>query len=179
VGVVLLAAGRSTRFAGGAKLAWPLHGAPLGLHAARTLAGLSFGALVAVVAGPGVNYAALGYHEVVNPALEQGQSASIALGVAQARAAGVEAVLIALADMPFITADHLRALLAGWEGPDSIMASLAPQPMPPALFGAAWFDELERLTGDRGARHLLARARGIAAPSDTLVDIDRREDLPG
>lgn len=179
VGVVLLAAGRSTRFAGGAKLAWPVEGTPLGLHAARTLAGPGFGTLVAVVAGPKVDYAALGYREVLNPEPEQGQSRSIALGVAQARKAGVEALLIALADMPRVAPGHLLALLAGWEGPGSIVASLGPHAMPPALFGADWFDALERLQGDKGARHLLAGARGVAAPPGTLMDIDRREDLPG
>ena len=48
---------------------------------------------------------------------------------------------------------------------------------PPALFGAARFGALLQVTGDKGARDMIARSRHVAAPAGDLVDVDTAEDL--
>jgi molybdenum cofactor cytidylyltransferase len=176
IAAVLLAAGRSTRFGTADKLAAPLGDKPLGHHAAGTLATLPLAARF-VVCRPGP-HAWPGFERIVNARPEAGLAHSIALGIAAARRGGAEAVLVALADMPFVTAAHLARLLDRHDGPDTLVASSdGHHRMPPALFGARWFDALEELTGDRGARALLDRAKEVVASPEELRDIDTTEDL--
>lgn len=175
---LLLAAGLSRRFGPGDKLAAPLDGVALGLHAARALAEAGCAPLVAVTGTAAPDYAALGFAVHANPAPEAGQAGSLAIGVAAARAAGAEAVLVALADMPRVSAAHLRAVIAAGHGADARVASVTGAlASPPALFGRDWFDALEGLGGDRGARALLDGAVRVAAPFAMLADVDTPDDL--
>lgn len=176
IAAVLLAAGQSTRFGETDKIAAPLNGLPLGLHAAHTLAALPL-TVRFVVTGP-TTLDWPGFEIVTNDQPGAGMARSIALGVAAARRAGAEAVLIALADMPFVPAAHFLRLIARHHGPTSLAASTnGARRMPPALFGADWFATLEGLTGDQGARTLLDRAEMVPAAADDLLDIDRPSDL--
>ncbi len=176
IAAVLLAAGRSTRFGSEDKLMALLDGIPLGLHAARTLGGLPLAARLAVTGA--IERSWPGFEIVRNDQPERGIGRSIALGVAAARRLGAEGVLIALADMPLVSADHFTRVLARGQGPESIAASSnGVNRMPPALFGAAWFDRLERLSGDTGARLLLDQAEIVECVSAELIDIDRPADL--
>ena len=176
VAAVLLAAGRSTRFGAEDKIAAALGGLPLGHHAARTLNDVDLTARYVVC--PPRTTVWPGFVIVTNDSLELGQSRSIALGVAAARGGGATAVLIALADMPFVPAIHFSRLIAGFHGPGSIVASSdGKRRMPPALFGAGWFGALIALSGDQGARALLDRAELVTALADDLSDIDHRADL--
>ena len=186
IAAVLLAAGRSTRFGADDKIAAPLGGVPLGLHAARTLAGLPFAARFVVTGTAPLDWP--GFTTVTNPHPDAGLARSIAIGIAAARGAGIAAgigagpgpgaVLIALADMPFVSAAHLMRLIDCYHGPASLAASFdGERRMPPALFGADWFAELEALSGDKGARALLDRAQAVEAAPGELLDIDRPEDL--
>jgi molybdenum cofactor cytidylyltransferase len=172
VALVLLAAGRGERFGGG-KLAADLRGLPLGLHAARLVAGFGFAQLLVVTATGGPDYGGMGYQVIVNPAPEQGQASSVRLGIATVCA---KACLIALADMPFVTDAHIRALLAGFDG-DRIASSCEGRVMPPALFGAAHYQALMALEGDQGARKLLQGALTVEADARCLADIDTVDDL--
>ena len=174
IAAVLLAAGGSARFGAEDKLLAALAGKPLARHAAETLAGLGFGALI-VVARPGLAQLFPGFEIIPNEQPEAGQSRSLRLGVEAAERAGVEAVLIALADMPFVSPDHYRRLLAAH---DRMTASaLGGTPMPPALFDRAFFPQLKSLSGDSGARSLLGGAVLIEASADELRDVDTPTDL--
>jgi molybdenum cofactor cytidylyltransferase len=176
IAAVLLAAGRSTRFGAADKLQASLGGIPLALHAARTLAKLPFAARFVVTAGATLDWP--DFLPIVNDRPEAGMARSLALGVAAARAAGAEAVLVALADMPFVPVAHFARLTALHRGPPSLAASSDGETrLPPALFGADWFAVLEALSGDKGARALLDRAEPVVAPADWLVDIDSVADL--
>jgi molybdenum cofactor cytidylyltransferase len=175
VAAVLLAAGRSTRFGDADKLGAPLGGIALGLHAARLLASIPFARRIAVVAQAAPDYAALGFTTLVNERPEAGLSRSLALGVAVV--GKVDAVLIALADMPFVTRAHVEHLLACYQDAISIVASAHETPSPPALFGAAWFDRLCALDGDRGAGLLLRQAELVHCDARSLADIDTPDDL--
>lgn len=180
VALVMLAAGLSRRFGTEDKLLHPLAGLPLGLHAARTLLGLPFAARIAVTRAPAPDYAAYGFTAVTNPDPAAGQAGSIMLGIAHARPVAPEAVLILLADMPFITEAHVLAVLGRFAGAQSIVASAidGAHPSPPALFGRGLLDRLEALDGDSGARALLQGAALVSAPAAELRDIDTPFDLP-
>lgn len=178
---VLLAAGLSRRYGGAGKLLAEFRGKPLVLHAAGTIAALPFSRRLAVCRRGDDELAAmldqLGFVVVRNPDPAQGMASSLALGVA---AAGEpEALVIALADMPLVTAAHLR-MLVDRLAPGSIVASVARDgdaPTPPAAFSRPHLPDLLRLTGDKGARHLLQGADLVVAPEGTLTDFDTPEDF--
>ena len=174
VATVLLAAGQSRRFGATDKLAAPLAGRALGGFAADTLRGIGFAARFVVVGPGGAGFDAEGFDEVVNPNPERGQASSLALGVAAARKRGAEACLVALADMPLVTAEHFAALLARYRGDADAVASAAPggRAMVPALFGRGRFAAIEALTGEGGARVLLGQAEIITCAPQMLADVD-------
>jgi len=176
VAAVLLAAGLSRRFGTDDKLAMQLDGVPLGLHAARTLAGLPLDHRIVVTGPSPLDWP--GFTPVTNDRPEQGMGHSLALGVRPARALGVSAVLVALADMPFVSSCHFALLLSCYRDPDSIACSSdGKRRMPPALFGSRWFDALADLSGDTGARALLGKAQPVIAGADELADVDDRADF--
>lgn len=176
VAAVLLAAGRSTRFGAADKIAAELDGLPLGLHAARTIAGLPLALRYVVTGAAPRDYP--GFEIVPNDRPEAGLSRSIALGVASARAAGAQAMLIALADMPYVPAAHFRRLIERADGPAALVASTdGGHRTSPAVFGADWFDDLAALSGDRGARDLLQRGSAVSAAPGDLLDVDTPDDL--
>jgi molybdenum cofactor cytidylyltransferase len=178
VAIVLLAAGNARRF-GSDKLMADLGGAPLGICAGRTLVGVDAAAHFAVCQ-PGADisphYADLGYRIVDNPRAAVGLSASLHLAVDAAAKTQAQALLIALADMPFIAASHIHALIAACDG-DIMASSDGNQAMPPAIFPRATWPLLLATQGDAGARQILARARSLAAPAGSLRDIDTQDDL--
>lgn len=177
VALVLLAAGRSLRFDGD-KLSEPFLDKPLAFHVVTALARVPFLMRIAVVSDTDLDFAALGYQVVVNPDPSLGQARSLSYGVAAAKAAGAKAVLIALADMPRVTATHIYRLFDAADGSATIVASSdGTRPMPPALFGSDLFDDLLDLQGDDGARQLIKRGHHVIASPAELVDIDTREDL--
>lgn len=176
VATILLAAGRSTRFGAEDKLTALLDNIPVGLHTARTLIKLPLVARLAVTGD--IERSWPGFDIVRNDRPDLGIGRSIALGVAAARQRSADAVLIALADMPLVSAEHFTRLLACGQGTNSLAASSdGVNRMPPALFGAAWFDRLEHLSGDTGARDLLDQAEIVECAPAELIDIDRPADL--
>lgn len=172
--VILLAAGRGSRL-GGRKLALPLGGAALGLHAARMLTDFRFKARVAVCSEDAPDFAGLGFECVEAPQCQTALSRSIRVGMEAAEAHNPAAVLIALADMPLVPASHIAAMLAAFT--DDRVATLAAAPQPPALFGAKHFAALRSLEGDRGAGALLHDAPTVALTASYALDIDIPEDL--
>lgn len=176
--LVLLAAGRSDRFGAADKLAADWRGKPLALHAVAALAGLPFMDRVAVTSSTTVDFAAHGYRTLINPAPERGLSESLALGVTAARNAGAAALLVALADMPCITAAHVTRLFEAADGPSAVVASSnGVRASPPALFAAGWFAALSEAAGDAGGRALIRDGVHIVASQGELIDIDTPEDL--
>ena len=176
--LILLAAGKSTRFGLSDKLTEMFLGQPLGMHVVTALEAVPFARRVAVRDGVQLDYAARGYHEVHNARPEEGMSLSVKLGVEAACVAGIEAVLIALADMPRVTAAQIYRLFDAQNGPDTIAASSdGVNPKPPVLFGANRFDALAKLEGDAGARELILAGRHVVAHPDELIDVDTEEEL--
>lgn len=176
--LILLAAGRSLRFGEADKLVQTLDGEPLALHAVRALAGLPFRARIAVVSDAALDLAAHGFDVRRNPDPARGLSGSLRIGVAAASTAGCAGVVVALADMPCVTADHVLRLLDAADGPDAVVASSdGAQRGPPAVFGRGRFAALLALEGDAGARDLIRGGRHVVAAPHELLDIDRPADL--
>jgi CTP:molybdopterin cytidylyltransferase MocA len=116
-----------------------LDGAPLGIRAARNLAGIDAAAHFAVCQ-PGAaiapHFADLGYNIVENPNANLGLSSSLHLAVGAAAKTKAQALLIVLADMPFIMPAHINALIAACDH-DIIASTDGGQAMPPAIFPRA------------------------------------------
>lgn len=174
--LVLLAAGRSSRFPDGNKLEAEFLGKPVGCHVATALAAVPFKERFVVTDGCALKFEH--YRVIHNDAPEEGMARSVRLGVECARAAGAKAVVIALADMPRVTAAHIYRLLDAADSADAVVASSdGVQPRPPAVFGADRFDFLMTLAGDAGARDLVRAGKHVVTSPAELIDIDTPEDL--
>jgi len=179
IAVALLAAGRSTRFGESDKLAAELGDRTL-IHWAAE-AGLSVPARRwFLVAGPDAGGDAEGYERLTNPAPTQGLGSSLRIAAAAAAQAGVDGLLILLADMPFIGKAHLGRLASafGYDGTRPVF-SLAPDmaAQPPALFPASLFEALQAIQGDKGARGFAEGASLVSTDPERLIDIDTPDDL--
>lgn len=178
VALVLLAAGRSQRFGTQDKLIAPYLGRPLGLHVVVALEAVPFRERIAVVCGTELDLARCGYRMVRNDDPAAGLGRSLRLGMEAACETAPDAVLIAFADMPRVTATHIYRLLDRAEGPEAIIASSdGVDPRPPALFGSRHFAALLKSEGDMGARELVRRGHHVVTTPVELTDIDTPEQL--
>ena len=181
IAIALLAAGASTRF-GGNKLEADFRGRMLGLAAAETIAGMRFGWQFAVCGPKSAKLVspleAMGFKVIHNDTPEAGLSRSLGLAVNAAEATEAVALLICLADMPFVMSAHLKSLTEAFHTTGTAAASTRDsQPMPPAIFPRAQWAELKATEGDRGARGLIAKAVQVEAPAAMLADVDQPSDL--
>lgn len=179
--VALLAAGRSSRFGAADKRMALLGERPLIAWAAE--AGRSVVAVRHVLVTSGAtpfDAAAPGYEALVNGDAAEGLASSLRLAARVAREADAAGLLVLLADMPFVDTAHLARLVSAFgHEPGRPVFSRAPGSMaqPPALFPAAYFPELERLSGDKGARQFARDAVIIETNAEMLIDVDTPEDL--
>jgi molybdenum cofactor cytidylyltransferase len=183
IAAALLAAGRASRF-GSNKLEAILDGTMLGTHAARALKSIESDWLMAVCNPAHTNITSalrdIGFDILENDAPEAGLSHSLALAARAAERVGADALLIALADMPFVTSAHIRGLIEAsgdHQGRRCAASACAARPMPPAIFPRAMFGALVKMTGDAGARSLLREAVVVTTDSASLADIDTVEDF--
>jgi CTP:molybdopterin cytidylyltransferase MocA len=183
VGGLILAAGEGRRF-GGAKQLAEVRGRPLLSHAVTAMQGVSAIDPVVVVLGSradevraGVDLA--GVEVVVCEDWADGQSASLRAGL---RALGdVDAAVVTLGDMPFVTATVIAGVLRfDPDRFDAVRATYHGRPGHPVLLGRALLARAEELRGDVGFRDLLAGARVRQFECGDLcdpVDVDTREEL--
>jgi molybdenum cofactor cytidylyltransferase len=187
-GVILLAAGLSSRFARGDKLLHLVDGMPLLARAAAPFAAFPLEARIAVT-GPDATgrraiLAAYDFDCVENPQPSDGMGRSLALG-AQALPPGLDGVFVALGDMPDVPPTLLAQLQAALrDDPGARLAAPVHrgQRGHPVLFGRDCLPALAALQGDQGARSLLQAAGPalrcvVADEPGTLRDIDTVEDL--
>jgi molybdenum cofactor cytidylyltransferase len=189
--VIVLAAGLGSRFAGaGHKLEQLLHEED-GTGAAAVLSLTLRNALasrlpVLVVTTP--DLAPLAYEDVATrdvivvpraaPVRGRGMGDSIAAGVA-ARA-DAPGWLLLPADMPRVKPSTLRAVARALEEHPVAFAQHQGRRGHPVGFAAELYSELIGLTGDEGARRLVARYPSVPVDVDdpgVLIDIDTAEDL--
>jgi molybdenum cofactor cytidylyltransferase len=121
---------------------------------------------------------------VFNPDFATGLSTSLRRGLAEVPA-DADAALIALGDMPFVTAAELGRLAAAFnpvEGRAIIVPTRSGKRGNPVLFARRFFAEMQELAGDSGAKHLIgAYPESVAevemASDGVLTDIDTPESL--
>jgi len=161
VTAIVLAAGLSRRHLDSDKLLRNLHDKPLAMHIADSLKAIPFQDRIAIVAKDNSELAGLFSERrfTVTPNSEpsRGQGHSLALGVKCAlMGKPPKALLICLADMPYIPPDVIERLIQGLNsGATAAICSTDDQVSPPALFSTSHFDDLAHLEGERGAKTLL------------------------
>jgi len=177
--LVLLAAGRSTRFGDvGSKLDEQFLARPLGLHVAVALEDMPFRERVAIVNTCKLDYARHGFRVIRNETPHSDMASSVRLGVERAKDCDADAVLLALADMPRVTATHIYRIFDAADSSDAVVASSdGVKPKPPALFGRDRFDELLALAGNQGARDMIRAGRHVVTTPAELIDVDTPEEL--
>ncbi len=157
--MVLLAAGGSSRM-GGSKQLLPYLGSTLVEHAARTALASGADEVVAVLGAEADEIAhrlgPLGVRLAINPGWESGMAGSIRCGI-ESLSPGAERAIIALADQPHVTPEHLRALASALDDSGKTMAasSYAGVVGAPCAFCRSEFARLKALAGDEGARKLI------------------------
>jgi molybdenum cofactor cytidylyltransferase len=188
VAAIVLAAGRSSRFGPGNKLLERVGGDALVARVARGAIASGADPVVVVTGHEASRVAeALGNLNVTvahNPAFAEGLSTSLKTGLT-ALPSDCDGALILLGDMPEIGDSDLAALIAAFAARDSICVPVHQGKRGnPVLWGAAYFAEIKALTGDAGAKPLIARhadhvievpvaSVGIFADIDTPSDLAR------
>jgi len=180
----VLAAGCSSRF-GTTKQAVPLDGVPLVRRAVDMATEVCENRVVTVIGhDSAVVLKAMNSHSafiVVNKDYADGLGSSIATAARVCRGSA-DALLLLLADQPFVTAEHLRQLIDTWSGSeDEIVATAYSGTQgPPVLFPRGALDALGSLTGDRGARAFFNDSRFSLKTvqfEPAAIDIDTPADL--
>ena len=178
--ILIPAAGASARMRGADKLLLDVAGQPLlrrqvdmalatGLPVLVTLRPCD-GARKAVLAGQKVRL-------IEVPDAATGLSASLR-GAVKALST---ALMILPADMPDLTSADLQTLIAAFDqAPHRIHrgASVTGQPGHPVILPAAYLAEIEHLSGDEGARSLVARDGTVLVPlpqDHAITDLDTPE----
>jgi molybdenum cofactor cytidylyltransferase len=179
IGCIVLAAGEGRRF-GGVKQLASVHGRPLlqhvtdlaftpgvvvlGAHADRIRDAIDFGDLQVVEARDWA----------------EGQAASLRAGVAAL--GDVDAALVLLGDMPFVTPQVVAGAVDHFtEGYDAVRTTYDGRAGHPFVLGRRILDRVGELRGDVGARELLGEARvheWEAAHLCDPIDIDTPEEVP-
>ena len=192
VAAIVLAAGRARRFGAtetDSKVLADLAGLPLVRRVA--LSALASGAApVLVVTGHAADAVSAALAEVPvrivhNPNHASGIASSLQAGLA-ALPPGVEGALILLGDMPLVTQETMTCLIVRFaQEPDAIDAVIPifeGRQGNPVLIGRGMFAAIATLSGDQGARKLLARPGRAVVYCDVddrgvEIDVDTREAL--
>jgi molybdenum cofactor cytidylyltransferase len=194
VGAVILAAGRSSRFAaaggeGPSKLIAPLFGKPLVRHPVEAALASTARPVVVVTGHAKSDLEAalkgLPLQFVFNADFLSGMASSLRAGVA-ALPGDVDGAIVMLGDMPGVKSAVLDRLIEKYSAAPSALAVVPVQAGRrgnPVLLARTLFAEVAQITGDEGARRLLASARAgqiLEASTDEIgvnLDVDTPEAL--
>lgn len=184
--IIVLAAGASRRMRGVDKLMQIVDGMPLLRRSVgRALASAAHGVHVILPRDNTARIAALSDLPIVIVPItnnDEGLSASVACGI-RSLPNCAKAAIILPADMPDIAAEHLDLLIARWQRTEEIIRSTTKDGKAgnPVLFPRKYFEALQSLEGDKGARVLLKQLSDqveyVALPGQVaLTDLDTPED---
>jgi len=187
VAAVVLAAGSSSRM-GRNKLLLDVGGETLVRRAVRAALGGGVDQVVVVLgheeARVRAELSGLRCLAVVNPDHAEGAGTSVRTGVRQV-AADIDALIVVLADMPFVTAEMIATLVARYRatGAPLVVSHYGEVQAPPTLYDRALFEELLAIPGERCAKQVVRRHEQEAAvvdwPEGALRDIDVPADYDG
>jgi len=187
IAAVILGAGRSTRMGGSNKLIAELDGKALIRHAAEAAAGAGLHQTVLVTGHLSDEVASrvadLELSLVHNPDYADGMASSIRTGM-NALAPDTDAVIVLLGDMPRIDAEVIGRLVRAYKDNEAgliVTATADGKRGNPVLWDRRFFDALKSLTGDVGARHLIAENPGFVTEVEighaARLDLDTPEAL--
>jgi molybdenum cofactor cytidylyltransferase len=191
-GIILLAAGASTRL-GSAKQLVEFHGVPLIVHAAQTALATACCPVIAVLGADAARFeplvsnlkseiSNLKFQIVTNPDWSLGMGTSIRTGMQALQGSSVDAVMILLCDQPLITANHLNQMTEAFfaSGKTMCAARYAGALGTPAIFSRVHFDELKTLGDAQGGKAILQRyptqVHAFNLP-EAAIDLDTPDDL--
>ncbi len=182
--ILILAAGMASRM-GCVKQLLSYHGKSLLQRSIENAQ--ATGLSVIVVLGAYINQIrplveSYGVKYVINKQWRKGISTSIHAGIIDAleHTPGLMGILIALADQPLVTSDHLNSIIKLAENNSDIVATeYQGISGVPAYFPQKYLTELKKLKGDTGAMELIKKwseyVVGIPFPAAAL-DIDIEQD---
>ncbi|MFL6688858.1 MAG: NTP transferase domain-containing protein [Alphaproteobacteria bacterium] len=187
IGAVVLAAGTSSRMADN-KLLVPLNGKPLVRRAVEAVLE-SEASPVVVVTGKDAKAVRLALAGCAvafadNPSFSYGLSTSLKLGLRQLPE-NCDGAVIVLGDMPATTPQLINRLIVAFDPDEDRVICVATHNGKrgnPVLLARRFFEEIESIEGDVGARGLIGTypelVCEVEAGSDApLIDIDTPEDL--
>jgi len=187
IAAIILGAGKSSRMGGPNKLLATLDGKALIRHVAEAACSADLAQTI-VVTGHladkvGKHVADLDVTLVHNPDFADGMSGSIRAGI-NALAPDIDAAIVLLGDMPRIGPDALAKLVSAYrDSPSSliVMATADGKRGNPVLWDRRYFDALTNLSGDVGARHVIAENPGFVTEVEigpaARLDLDTPEAL--
>ncbi len=186
IAAVILAAGRSTRMGPENKLLKIIEGEPLVARTVRQVVASGVGQIVVVTGHEQqqVENALEGFDVsfVHNPDYRDGLSASLKVGIGSLPR-DVDGALVALGDMPHVGPQVIDKLIAAIDPAES-RAICVPlykgKRGNPVLWGAQFFAAIQELSGDIGAKHLLAEYADLVCEVEVndnavLMDLDTPE----
>jgi molybdenum cofactor cytidylyltransferase len=188
IAAVILAAGQSRRMGPSNKLLADIGGRPMIVRVADAALTSQAQPVIVVLghqademrralAGRNVTFAD-------NPDYGEGISTSLKAGL-RALPANVDGAVICLGDMPNVTSAQINRLIAAFdpvEGRAICVPTHEGKRGNPILFARRFFDEMEAISGDVGARHLLGESPELVCEVEmkdrgVLLDIDTPEAL--
>ena len=192
---ILLCAGKSTRFGVDNKLLHELNGTPICSHALNNLLDSSVEQILVVTGHqPDQVISALKNHcdigptnkrvrFIHNPIFAKGMGHSIATAMGYVEDA--DTITVCLGDMPQIDGKLIDALHTTWQNNPNFLAVVPTtngKRGNPVLLALGLFESLRTLTGDSGARHILAQIDELVLelPVGTdaiFMDIDIKSDI--
>lgn len=184
IATIVLAAGSSTRMPEGHKLLEIIDGRPIVEWAVQAAVDSGTDPVVVVTGHRAEDVEEIlpaGATVLRSPDFSQGLSASLRCGL-EALPPEIEAVVVALGDMPFVRARHHRALIGAWRPGSIVVPKRDGRRGHPVVWSASFFDEMATLSGDQGAKSIAIRhpeaVIEVAALDDAgFVDIDDAGDL--
>ncbi|HEX9733660.1 MAG TPA: nucleotidyltransferase family protein [Thermoanaerobaculia bacterium] len=193
---VVLAAGRSERFAGApSKLVAELAGEPLVRRVVLAALGSRLRQVLVVLGHAAAEVrralAGLAVEWVDNPDYAAGQSTSVRAGMARV-APSMRAAMVLPGDQPLVSSALVDRLIAAYvetSGP-IVRPCAGGRPGTPVLWDRSLFPELAVLVGDAGGRQVMERHAGevleveiedplALADVDTVADLRRLEGVAG
>lgn len=125
-----------------------------------------------------------GVEKIYNDNWEQGIGSSISKGVEfiTEKSPETDAILIVLADQPFVNAKYLNQLIVQYQQKATkiIATNYNNKAGVPAIFPKKYFEELSQLTGDNGAKLILKKMDNVELSTESVdtFDIDYPSDIP-
>ena len=179
IAAAVLAAGSGSRFAGAVhKLRTPLHDKPVVTWAVATAVAAGLDATLVVTGAVDLDdLLPAGVVSVHNDRWAEGQATSLQCAIRWAQAHGFDAVVVGLADQPFVAAEAWRQV-ARTPAPIAVATYGGARRNPVKLARAVW--PLLPSTGDEGARRVIVEhpdlVTEVACAGDP-GDLDTLEDL--